>query len=147
MLQSSVKNVPADLLKQAVAADIVTFGSPSAVKAWVALVGQEVANNKVDIGRDSHTSWSISDITVSAAALPSNSNWGAWPSLLGHGAEREAQGLSRVCCCVVVKHGCSTACTHVLVLYATAAPCITTDAVCSWVLLSHTLRGTLCLLK
>ncbi|GLC37636.1 hypothetical protein PLESTF_001639600 [Pleodorina starrii] len=43
-----VKSVPADLLAEALAADVVTFGSPSAVKAWVGLAGLEVANAKVN---------------------------------------------------------------------------------------------------
>ena len=48
-LQESVKkdSVPADVLAKAKAADVVTFGSPSAVKAWVSLVGMPIASAKV----------------------------------------------------------------------------------------------------
>jgi len=38
-----VSEVPADLLKLAAASDVITIGSPSAVKAWVTIAGQEVA--------------------------------------------------------------------------------------------------------
>lgn len=47
MLQLGVKNVAPNLLAQAKAASIITFGSPSAVKAWVSLVGLEHASMKV----------------------------------------------------------------------------------------------------
>lgn len=42
-MQSGVKGVEPELLQAALSADIVTFGSPSAVKAWVSLVGLEVS--------------------------------------------------------------------------------------------------------
>eukprot|EP00197_Chlamydomonas_leiostraca_P010590 CAMPEP_0202867360 /NCGR_PEP_ID=MMETSP1391-20130828/9267_1 /ASSEMBLY_ACC=CAM_ASM_000867 /TAXON_ID=1034604 /ORGANISM="Chlamydomonas leiostraca, Strain SAG 11-49" /LENGTH=287 /DNA_ID=CAMNT_0049547399 /DNA_START=64 /DNA_END=927 /DNA_ORIENTATION=- len=42
-------DVPKDVMAAALAADIVTFGSPSAVKAWVALVGKEVADKKPSV--------------------------------------------------------------------------------------------------
>lgn len=42
--------MPAELLEKAKTADIVTFGSPSAVKAWVSLVGLSVASSKVKGG-------------------------------------------------------------------------------------------------
>lgn len=38
--------VSASQLQQAKDAEIVTFGSPSAVKSWLALVGEEVASRK-----------------------------------------------------------------------------------------------------
>eukprot|EP00877_Chromochloris_zofingiensis_P009438 jgi/Chrzof1/4748/Cz14g24240.t1_UROS1[v5.2] len=41
-----VSDVPPELLQEAMAADIITFGSPSAVKAWVSLVGLEAAQAK-----------------------------------------------------------------------------------------------------
>jgi uroporphyrinogen-III synthase len=37
------------LLSRAAAAPVVTFGSPSAVKAWVALVGLEAARSKLSV--------------------------------------------------------------------------------------------------
>lgn len=46
-LQRGVKSAPQELLSQALQAQIVTFGSPSAVKAWVALAGMAVAAEKV----------------------------------------------------------------------------------------------------
>lgn len=39
---SGIKRVAPELLKAALGAQIVTFGSPSAVKAWVDLVGMQV---------------------------------------------------------------------------------------------------------
>ncbi|KAF5837730.1 tetrapyrrole biosynthesis, uroporphyrinogen III synthase [Dunaliella salina] len=44
-----VSSAPEDLLGKALAADIVTFGSPSAVKAWVSLAGLETAKDKVNV--------------------------------------------------------------------------------------------------
>ena len=44
-VQSGVKDVPAELLQLAMACDVITFGSPSAVKAWVALVGLQVCES------------------------------------------------------------------------------------------------------
>eukprot|EP00878_Enallax_costatus_P004246 GHUV01004476.1.p1 GENE.GHUV01004476.1~~GHUV01004476.1.p1 ORF type:complete len:287 (+),score=66.67 GHUV01004476.1:206-1066(+) len=44
-----VTNVDKGLLEQAIAADVVTFGSPSAVKAWVALVGLDNAKQKLSV--------------------------------------------------------------------------------------------------
>mmetsp|Transcript_26764 Transcript_26764/g.58348 ORF Transcript_26764/g.58348 Transcript_26764/m.58348 type:complete len:299 (-) Transcript_26764:461-1357(-) len=44
-----VTNVPPEQLQQALDADVVTFGSPSAVKAWVALVGLQTANQKLNV--------------------------------------------------------------------------------------------------
>lgn len=44
-----VKSADPELLKQALEADVVTFGSPSAVKAWVALVGREGAQDTVSV--------------------------------------------------------------------------------------------------
>jgi len=49
--QRAVSSAPEELMSQALAADIVTFGSPSAVKAWVALAGMEGASEKVRSGR------------------------------------------------------------------------------------------------
>lgn len=49
-LQRGVASAPEELLSQALTADIVTFGSPSAVKAWVALAGLEKASEKVRLG-------------------------------------------------------------------------------------------------
>jgi len=46
---AGVTNVSPELLAQAKAADIVTFGSPSAVKAWVALVGLDLAQSKASV--------------------------------------------------------------------------------------------------
>lgn len=46
-VQNGVTQVAPELLALAQAADIVTFGSPSAVKAWVALVGLTAAQAKV----------------------------------------------------------------------------------------------------
>ncbi|GLI66857.1 hypothetical protein VaNZ11_010844 [Volvox africanus] len=43
-----VRSVPESLLREALTADVVTYGSPSAVKAWVGLAGLEVANSKVN---------------------------------------------------------------------------------------------------
>jgi uroporphyrinogen-III synthase len=43
-----VKAVEASLLEKAKSAEVMTYGSPSAVKAWVALVGLEAANSKVN---------------------------------------------------------------------------------------------------
>ncbi|GIL68477.1 hypothetical protein Vafri_21746 [Volvox africanus] len=43
-----VKSVPESLLLEALTVDVVTYGSPSAVKAWVGLAGLEVANSKVN---------------------------------------------------------------------------------------------------
>lgn len=40
-------DVAGTALDSAKTADIVTFGSPSAVQAWVELVGKEVADGKV----------------------------------------------------------------------------------------------------
>ncbi|KXZ49584.1 hypothetical protein GPECTOR_20g440 [Gonium pectorale] len=44
----AVKSVPESLLREALGADVVTYGSPSAVKAWVGLAGLEMANAKVN---------------------------------------------------------------------------------------------------
>mmetsp|Transcript_6747 Transcript_6747/g.18076 ORF Transcript_6747/g.18076 Transcript_6747/m.18076 type:complete len:298 (-) Transcript_6747:254-1147(-) len=44
-----VSSAPEDLLGKALAADIVTFGSPSAVKAWISLAGMEKATEKVNV--------------------------------------------------------------------------------------------------
>lgn len=44
-----VSSVDPHALEQALAADVITFGSPSAVKAWVALVGLEAAQKKVSV--------------------------------------------------------------------------------------------------
>ncbi len=49
-LQGAIKSVPEALLQEALTADVVTYGSPSAVKAWVGLAGLEVANSKVGVG-------------------------------------------------------------------------------------------------
>jgi len=46
-LQRGVSSAPPDLLAQALSARIMTFGSPSAVKAWVALAGMQAASEKV----------------------------------------------------------------------------------------------------
>ncbi|GAX79037.1 hypothetical protein CEUSTIGMA_g6477.t1 [Chlamydomonas eustigma] len=46
---SGVINVEPEVLQQALTADIVTFGSPSAVKAWVQLVGLEVARSRLSV--------------------------------------------------------------------------------------------------
>ncbi|PNW79282.1 hypothetical protein CHLRE_09g409100v5 [Chlamydomonas reinhardtii] len=45
---TSVASVPEALLREALTADVVTYGSPSAVKAWVGLAGLEAANAKVN---------------------------------------------------------------------------------------------------
>ncbi|KAG2488513.1 hypothetical protein HYH03_013016 [Edaphochlamys debaryana] len=45
---TSVKSVPESALREALGADAVTYGSPSAVKAWVGLAGLEVANSKIN---------------------------------------------------------------------------------------------------
>ncbi|KAG2437462.1 hypothetical protein HXX76_006112 [Chlamydomonas incerta] len=45
---TSVKSVPEALLRDALTADVVTYGSPSAVKAWVGLAGLQHANSKVN---------------------------------------------------------------------------------------------------
>ncbi|KAG2426129.1 hypothetical protein HYH02_014844 [Chlamydomonas schloesseri] len=45
---TSVREVPAAQLQEALAADVVTYGSPSAVKAWVGLAGLAHANSKVN---------------------------------------------------------------------------------------------------
>ena len=42
---SGVKTVAPELLKAALEARIVTFGSPSAVKAWISLVGLQVRDH------------------------------------------------------------------------------------------------------
>ena len=42
-----MKHVPEDQLAVAKAARIMTYGSPSAVKSWVALVGKEHADSQV----------------------------------------------------------------------------------------------------
>uniref|UniRef100_A0A383V9M9 Uroporphyrinogen-III synthase n=1 Tax=Tetradesmus obliquus TaxID=3088 RepID=A0A383V9M9_TETOB len=44
-----ISTVDQALLQQALAADVVTFGSPSAVKAWVALVGLQAAAQKMNV--------------------------------------------------------------------------------------------------
>ena len=46
-MQRGVSSAPAGLLSQALEAQIVTFGSPSAVKAWVVLAGLQRAAEKV----------------------------------------------------------------------------------------------------
>ncbi|GIL92407.1 hypothetical protein Vretimale_6475 [Volvox reticuliferus] len=60
-----VKSVPESLLREALTADVVTFGSPSAVKAWVGLAGLEVANSKVNacIGATSAKACAAAGIT------------------------------------------------------------------------------------
>lgn len=45
--QTGVKDVDPAVLRAALAAPVITFGSPSAVKAWVALAGLDVASTKV----------------------------------------------------------------------------------------------------
>lgn len=44
-----ITNVDPQALQQALAADAITFGSPSAVKAWVALVGLEAAQKMMSV--------------------------------------------------------------------------------------------------
>jgi len=46
---SAVSNIDPALLKLALTADIVTFGSPSAVKAWVQLAGLEAARARLNV--------------------------------------------------------------------------------------------------
>eukprot|EP00955_Chlamydomonas_euryale_P067027 359718-Chlamydomonas_euryale.AAC.11 len=43
------EDVPRDMLDAAMGAQIVTFGSPSAVKAWVALVGLPAASERLSV--------------------------------------------------------------------------------------------------
>ncbi|PNH03285.1 Uroporphyrinogen-III synthase, chloroplastic, partial [Tetrabaena socialis] len=63
---SSVKSVPEAQLREALSADVVTYGSPSAVKAWVALAGLELANAKVNacIGSTSARACASAGITA-----------------------------------------------------------------------------------
>ncbi|GFR40246.1 hypothetical protein Agub_g817 [Astrephomene gubernaculifera] len=44
----SVTSVPPEALQAALSAQVVTYGSPSAVKAWVGLVGRQAANERVN---------------------------------------------------------------------------------------------------
>ena len=46
---SGVKSVPPDQLQAAKEAEIITFGSPSAVKAWVSLVGLDLASKQLSV--------------------------------------------------------------------------------------------------
>lgn len=46
---SGVTSVPPEVLKAALEAEVVTFGSPSAVKAWVALVGLQAASERLNV--------------------------------------------------------------------------------------------------
>lgn len=48
--QMAVSHVAPEVLAEALGADVVTYGSPSAVKAWVSLAGLKVANAKVGGG-------------------------------------------------------------------------------------------------
>lgn len=50
-----MRNVDDSLLQAAKAAPIVTFGSPSAVKSWVALAGLEVAAAQVRLQQRGRT--------------------------------------------------------------------------------------------
>lgn len=45
----SIGDVPPALLASALEAPVVTFGSPSAVKAWVSLVGQDAAEKRLSV--------------------------------------------------------------------------------------------------
>lgn len=40
--------MPESALREALSVDVVTYGSPTAVRAWVGLAGVEVANAKVN---------------------------------------------------------------------------------------------------
>ncbi len=46
--QKSITNVPESALREALSVDVVTYGSPTAVRAWVGLAGVEAANAKVN---------------------------------------------------------------------------------------------------
>ena len=48
-MQAGVKSVPSKVLDQALSAQVVTFGSPSAVKAWVSLVGLQAASQPASV--------------------------------------------------------------------------------------------------
>lgn len=78
-MQTSVASVPEALLREALTADVVTYGSPSAVKAWVGLAGLEAANAKVGLRGGSVRPCMYVCVRVRACLF----RWAGWLACVG----------------------------------------------------------------
>lgn len=86
-----VKSVDPAALEAALAADVVTFGSPSAVKAWAALVGEERARGTVSVCIGSTSARACEAVGVRRVLYPDAPGIDSWAETVLEALEKHRQ--------------------------------------------------------
>ncbi|KAL6764002.1 uroporphyrinogen-iii synthase [Haematococcus lacustris] len=92
---SSVSQVAPELLSAAAAAPIVTFGSPTAVKAWVGLVGLKVAQEKASVCIGSTSAKACASAGLTRVFHPSDPGIPGWVEQVLLAVHEQEQAHSR----------------------------------------------------